>query len=102
MITVCIRYTIDLHKLADFERYARSWPEPIRRCGGELVGYYVTTKIAGATNIAYALINFSSLAAYETYREALMSDEGAARNVADADSSGCILIEVRSILRQVS
>ena len=37
MITLCICYTIDLHKTADFEQYARRWPEPIKRCGGDLV-----------------------------------------------------------------
>jgi hypothetical protein len=67
-----------------------------------LVGYYLPTKIAGATNIGYALINFSSLAAYVSYREALMKDEQALANLADADQSGCILIEERTILRQVS
>jgi hypothetical protein len=102
MITVCIRYTLDIHKLEDFERYASKWPEPIRRCGGELVGYYFPTKIAGAANIGYALINFPSLAAYASYREALMKDAQAVANVADADQSGCILIEDRTILRQVS
>lgn len=102
MITVCIRYTIDIHKLADFERYARQWPEPIRRCGGKLIGYFLPTKVAGATNIGYALIEFSSLAAYEKYREALMTDKGAVQNVEDADHSRCILIEDRTILRQVS
>ena len=47
MITVCIRYTIDIQKTADFEQYARNWPEPIARCGGELIGYFLPTKIAG-------------------------------------------------------
>jgi hypothetical protein len=102
MITVCIRYTIDIHKLEDFERYARDWPEPIQRCGGELVGYFLPTKIAGATNIGYALINFATLAAYEKYREHLLADEAALQNVADADRSGCILLEDRTILRPVS
>src|SRR5271165_3554084 len=102
MITVCIRYTIDIHKHADFERYARNWPEPIRRCGGELVGYFLPTKTAGATNIALALINFPSLAAYEKYRENPMNDAGAKENVAFADQSGCILVEDRSVLQQVS
>jgi hypothetical protein len=67
-----------------------------------LVGYYLPTKIAGATNLGYALINFSSLAAYVSYREALMKDEQALANLADADQSGCILIEERTILRRVS
>jgi hypothetical protein len=97
---VCIRYTIDIHKHSDFAQYARNWPEAIRRCGGELLGYFLPTKAAGPTNIAYALINFDSLGAYEGYREALMNDEGAKQNVAFADRSGCILIEDRSILQR--
>jgi hypothetical protein len=100
MITLCIRYTIDMHKLADFEQYARTWPEPIRRCGGDLVGYYAPTKIAGATNFALALINFASLAAYEKYREALMRDADAKANVEFAERSGCIWVEDRSIMQR--
>jgi len=101
MITVCIRYTIDIRKHREFEQYARNWPEPIRRCGGELLGYFLPTRMAGPTNIAYALINFANLAAYEKYREALMQDEGATANFALADRSGCILVEDRSMLQQV-
>lgn len=101
MLTVCIRYTLDTAKLADFERYARNWPEPIRRCGGELVGYYLPTKIAGPTNFALALINFPTLAAYEKYRDALVTDPDAKANVEFADKSGCILLEDRTILRPV-
>jgi hypothetical protein len=102
MITVCIRYTIDIRKHREFEQYARQWPEPIRRCGGELLGYFLPTKTAGATNIAYALINFYGLAAYEKYREAVMEDPDAKSNVAFADQSGCILVEDRSVLQRVS
>jgi len=101
VITICIRYTIDIQKTAEFEQYARNWPEPIARCGGELVGYFLPTKTAGPTNIAYALINFTGLAAYEKYREALMEDEAATQNVAFADRTGCILVEDRSVLRRV-
>ncbi len=102
MITLCIRYAIDIQKTADFEQYARNWPEPIHRCGGELVGYFLPTKIAGPTNFALALINFPTLAAYEQYRDALMRDPDAKANVEFADKSGCIQVEDRSILRQVS
>lgn len=101
MITMCIRYTLDIRKFADFEKYARRWPEPIRGCGGELLGYFLPTKLAGPTNIALALINFRDLAAYEKYREELLKDEEAVANVAAADASGCILIEDRSFLRRV-
>jgi hypothetical protein len=67
-----------------------------------LLGYFLPTKTAGPTNIAYALINFENLAAYERYREALMRDDGAKENFAFADSSECILIEERSILQCVA
>src|SRR4051812_15260416 len=102
MITLCIRYTIDVGKTTEFEQYARNWPEAIRRCGGELVGYFLPTKIAGPTNFALALIDFPSLAAYEQYRDALMRDPQAKANVEFADKSGCIWVEDRSVLQRVS
>jgi len=102
MLTVCIKYTIDIRKTSEFERYAREWPEPIRRCGGELIGYFLPTKIAGPTNSALALIDFPSLAAYEQYRDALMQDPGAVANVEFAGQSGCIIVEDRAVLRRVS
>lgn len=102
MITVCIRYTLDISKARDFEQYARNWREPIRRCGGEFVGYFLPTRIAGPTNFALALIDFPSLAAYGEYRDKLMQDPDARANVEFADKSGCILIEDRSILQRAS
>jgi hypothetical protein len=102
MITLCIQYEIDRHKLADFEEYARRWTEPIRRCGGDLIGYFLPTKLAGRTNHALALIRFTDLGAYERYRDALMKDPDAVANVERADASGCILVEDRSFLKQVT
>ena len=101
MITLCIRYTIDQNKYKDFEAYAKAWPEPIRRGGGELIGYFLPTKLAGSTNTALALINFASLDAYEKYREALMTDAEAKANVARIEASGCLLNEERSFMQQV-
>jgi hypothetical protein len=101
MITMCIRYTLDLNKLEHFEKYARNWPEPIKRCGGQLVGYFLPTKLAGPTNIALALIDFPSLAAYEQYRECLLRDPGAVANVKGVDASQAVLIEDRSFLRRI-
>jgi hypothetical protein len=101
MITLCIRYVIDPNQFRNFESYARSWPAPIRRCGGELVGYFLPTKLAGPTDFALALIDFPNLAAYEKYREALLSDPDALLNVAMVEKSGCILSENRSFLQRV-
>ncbi|MGI8958561.1 MAG: NIPSNAP family protein [Bryobacteraceae bacterium] len=100
MLTLCIRYKLDPHKLTHFEKYARNWPAPIERCGGKLIGYFLPTKLAGPTDVALALIGFPSLAVYEQYRDRLMSDPEAAENVARVDESGCILIEDRSFLQR--
>jgi hypothetical protein len=102
MITLFIRYTLDPFKLTDFERYSQTWPEVVRRYGGELIGYFAPTKIAGPTNIGYALIQFPSLAVYETYRESLMRDPEVVENVKRVEESRTILVEERSIVRQVS
>lgn len=102
MITLLIRYTIDPRKVKEFETYAQTWPEATKRYGARLVGYYAPTKFAGPTNIAYALIDFPDLTVYESYREALTRDPEVLRSVAAVESSGCILVEERSFLRQVS
>jgi hypothetical protein len=101
MVTLCIRYKLDAHKLSDFEEYARNWPTLIERCGGELIGYFLPTRLAGATDVALALINFPTLAVYEQYRERLMNDPDARENVDRANRSGCILVEDRSFLQPV-
>jgi len=101
MITLSIRYTIDARKRQDFERYARALGGIIPRCGGDLVGYWLPTKLAGPTNSALALINFPTLAAYEQYRERLAKDNNNIDSVRQADESGCILVEDRAFLERV-
>lgn len=101
MITLSIRYTIDPRKRGDFERYARALGIVIPRCGGELVGYWMPTLFAGPTNIAIALIDFPSLAAYEQYRERLARDGDNVEGVRRAQESGCILVEDRTFLQRV-
>ena len=73
-----------------------------RRYGGKLIGYFAPTKIAGATNLGYALINFPSLAIYEQYRENLARDSEVVENVRRVEESKTILVEERSFVRQVS
>jgi hypothetical protein len=101
MITVCISYVIDQNQYGNFEAYARAWAEPIRRCGGELIGYFLPTKLAGPTNTALALIEFADLGAYERYRAALMKDTAAIENVARIEKTGCIISENRSIVQRI-
>ena len=72
--------------------------EIIPRCGGDLVGYWLPTKFAGPTNLALALINFPSLAAYEQYRDRLAKDDDNLDSIRRAEVSGCILVEDRAFL----
>ena len=102
MITLCIRYTIDASKRADFEAYARGVAAPIERCDGKVIGYFAPTKFAGPTNIALSLIDFPSLAAYEQYREALATDPEHIGIAGRAEQSSVILVEDRSFLQRVS
>jgi hypothetical protein len=100
MITLAIRYTLDANKLADFEAYVRALAPQIERCGGKFVGYYLPTKFAGPTNVAFGLIDFTNLAAYERYRETLAADYDAAANGRRAEEAGCILHEDRAFVRR--
>jgi hypothetical protein len=56
----------------------------------------------GANNIAYGLISFESLAAYEAYRARLRSDPEGMANFRFAEEQRCILAEERSFLRPVT
>ena len=98
-ITVFIRYQLDACKRDGFEAYARNWLAIIPKCGGEVVGYWMPHE--GTDNIAFGLISFESLAAYETYRARLKSDSNGAANFAFAQKERFILSEERTFLRRV-
>jgi hypothetical protein len=101
MMTLCIRYTLDANKLSDFEAYARALPQPVERCGGKFVAYYLPTKIAGPTNTALGFIDFPDLASYERYREKLMADTDGVESLSRAEAAGCIVNEERSFVRRI-
>ena len=98
-LTVFIRYQIDPFKRALFEDYAHRWLDIIPRCGGDLVGYWMPHE--GTNNIAFALITFDSLSAYEAYRIVLRSDAEGAANFAFAEDNKFVLSEERTFLRPV-
>ena len=62
-ITCFIRYRIDPFQREAFKEYAENWGRIIPRCGGQLIGYFVPHE--GTNDIAWGLIAFDSLAAYE-------------------------------------
>src|SRR5580658_9404832 len=97
--TVFIRYQLDPYMRDGFEDYAQRWLKIIPQCGGDLVGYWMPHE--GTDNIAYGLISFESLAAYEAYRARLKADGEGAANFAIAQKERFILSEERTFLRQV-
>jgi len=99
-VTVFIRYQIDPFKRAMFEEYARRWLGIIPRCGGDLLGYWMPHE--GTNNIAFALISFENLAAYESYRARLRADEEGISTFKFAEENRFILAEERTFLRKVT
>ena len=98
-VTVFIRYVIDPFQRDAFAEYARNWGRIIPKCGGALVGYFLPHE--GTNNIAFALISFDSLAAYEAYRTRLKVDGEGAANFRFAQDERFILAEERTFLRPV-
>ncbi|MHB8733278.1 MAG: NIPSNAP family protein [bacterium] len=99
-ITVFIRYRLDPFKQEAFETYARRWLTIIPKCGGNVVGYWMPHE--GTNDVAYGVISFESLAAYETYRARLRADPGAVANFRFAEEHRFIAAEERTFLRLVS
>lgn len=99
MITCIIRYQIDPFQRDEFKTYAENWGRIIPRCGGHLVGYFLPHE--GTNDVAWGLIAFDSLAAYETYRARLRSDSEAVANFAMAQTKRIILREERNFVQVV-
>ena len=98
-ITCFIRYRIDPFQRDAFRAYAETWAHVIPRCGGDLIGYFLPHE--GTNDIAWGLIGFDSLAAYERYRAALREDPEGRANFAKAQAERFIVREERSWLEAV-
>ncbi|HEY3180351.1 MAG TPA: NIPSNAP family protein [Casimicrobiaceae bacterium] len=100
MAIVCfIRYEIDPFQRDAFRQYAEEWGRIIPRCGGDLVGYFLPHE--GTNNVAWGLIAFESLAAYEAYRTRIKADREGQANFAFAQSHRLILREERTFVESV-
>ena len=99
-ITCFIRYQIDPFQREAFKRYAEAWGRIIPRCGGHLIGYFLPHE--GSNDVAWGLIGFDSLAAYERYRAALRADVEGRANFEAAQVGRFILREERSWLEDVA
>ena len=98
-ITCFIRYQIDPFQRDAFAEYAGNWGRIIPSCGGDLLGYFLPHE--GTNDIAWGLIAFESLAAYETYRARLKSDPRGRENFEFAQKERFILREERTFLEDV-
>ena len=98
-LTCFIRYQIDPFQRDAFRRYAENWGRIIPRCGGRLLGYFLPHE--GTNDIAWGLISFDSLAAYEAYRAALKADPEGRANFEWAQRERFILREERSFVEGV-
>ena len=98
-ITCFIRYQIDPFQRAAFRRYAEAWGRIIPRCGGNLLGYFLP--LEGSNDIAWGLVGFDDLAAYERYRAALRNNAEGRTNFELARSERFILREERTWLEDI-
>ncbi len=99
-LTCFIRYQIDPFQREAFRAYAEAWGRIIPRCGGRLIGYFLPHE--GSNDVAWGLIGFDSLAAYERYRAVLKADAEGRENFAFAQRERFILREERSWLEDVA
>jgi hypothetical protein len=98
-VACVIRYQIDPFQRDAFKRYAENWGRIIPRCGGDLIGYFLPHE--GSNDVAWGLIAFESLAAYEGYRMRLKSDPEAGENFTAAQAKRLILREERTFVEVV-
>ena len=98
-VTCFIRYQIDPFQRDVFKTYAVNWGRIIPRCGGHLVGYFLPHE--GTNDVAWGLISFDSLAAYEAYRGRLKTDAEGRENFLMAQRLRFILREERTFCELV-
>jgi hypothetical protein len=99
MITCFIRYEIEPHQREQFRQYAENWGRIIPRLGGNLVGYFLPHE--GTSDVAWGLVSFDTLAAYEAYRMRLKADPEARANFAMAQEQRFIRREDRTFTEVV-
>ena len=97
MVTCHLRYEIDPAQIDAFERFAKRWMELVDRHGGTHHGYFLPSE--GASDIAYALFSFPSLAEYERYRARVGVDADFVEADRIRDESGCVRRYDRTFMR---
>lgn len=99
MITCQIKYIIDPYQIDIFEIYSKKWIALVNRFGGQHHGYFLPSE--GANNVAFAMFSFASFAAYEQYRNLILTDLECIATFKIVTDSKCILSYERTFLRPV-
>ena len=99
MISCVLHYRIDPYKLDEFEAYARMWLPLVERFGGTHRGYFLPAE--GASDVAIAVFDFDTLAAYERYRTESLDDPDCLRAYEFARETRCIVSYERTFMRPV-
>ena len=100
MITCTLTYRIDPYQVDAFEAYAKAWVWLVPKFGGVHHGYFLPHE--GASDVAWAMFSFESLAAYEAYRAKIVDDPECQMVFAFAERTRCILSYQRSFTRPVT
>lgn len=98
-IACFIRYEIDPFQREAFRKYSENWGRIIPKCGGHLIGYFLPHE--GTNNVAWGLLKFDSLAAYESYRSRIKADPDGRTNFEMAQTCKFILREERTFVEIV-
>ena len=99
MITCTLTYRIDPYQVDAFETYAKLWIHLVNRMGGQHHGYFLPHE--GASDLAWAMFSFPSLASYEAYRAEMAEDPECQAAFDYAKKTRCILSYQRSFTRPV-
>ena len=99
MITCTLTYRIDPAQAQAFEPYAKSWIHPVNKIGVTHHGYFPPHE--GANDKAWAMFSFTSLAAYEDYRNQMAADPECQAAFAFGEKTKCILSYDRTFTRPV-
>lgn len=114
MLTCLIRYELDASKIADFERYARTWMRLIEKYGGTHHGYFRPAQgepdapfsftglgRKASKNIAIAMFSFPNIEAYESYRLDVADDPECIAATVHQKESQCFLGYERTFLEPI-
>jgi NIPSNAP len=99
VITCFLKYEVDADKIADFEVYAKMWIPLVEKFGGKHHGYFLPSE--GASDVAYALFSFPSLADYEEYRKKAATDAECQKAMDFYHETKCFRRYERSFMRPV-